>query len=64
MAPNINVSKFKKDIRCVLFLNDEMGHRHVSGDEQCLNTVTEIGTVGSRAFKIVGSVFWTSHTKC
>lgn len=64
MAPNIHVSKFKKDMRCVLSLNDEMGHRHISGAEQCLNTVTEIGAVESRVFKIMGSEFWTSCIKC
>lgn len=64
MAPNIKVSKSKKDIRCMFFLNDEIGQRHISGAKQCLNTVTEIGTVESRVFKIGGSVFWASHIKC
>lgn len=63
MVPNIKISKFKKDIRCVLFLNDGMGHWHISGAELCLSTVKEIGTVESRVFKFVGSVFWTSHIK-
>lgn len=53
MVPNIKVSKFKKDKRYVLFLNDEMGHRHISGAEQCLDTLTEIDIVESRVFKIV-----------